>query len=382
MSANGRGLRLLHLHSSFAAGGKELRAAKLMNAFGPGIEHTVVSAVPGELGAASAVERGVAVSYPDDFPPLAGRPFPRRLQGLARAMLGHDLVLTYNWGAMDAVAAHTFFAEALKLPPLVHHEDGFNQDEADRLKPARNWYRRLALTRAQGLVVPSRRLETIAREVWRQPRRMVHRIANGIPVAAYGGACRADALPRLVKRDGELWLGTLAGLRAVKNLPRLVRAFSALPEPWQLVILGEGPEREAIRTEAERLGVPHRVHLPGFVGDPAGVLGLFDLFALSSDSEQFPISVVEAMAARLAVVSPRVGDVEAMVAGENAPFLAPAGDEAALAAALAALAGDPAARQRIGAANRVRAETDYDEAAMVAAYRRVYAQAMGRSSFP
>ncbi|MFC0590524.1 glycosyltransferase family 4 protein [Novosphingobium aquiterrae] len=382
MTEKSQRLRLLHLHSSFAAGGKELRAAKLMNAFDPRIDHTVISAVPGEIGAAAAVDRGIAVSYPDDFPALSGRPFPRRLLGVARAMLGHDLVLTYNWGAMDAVMAHTLFAEALSLPPLIHHEDGFNQDEAHKLKASRNVYRRLALARAQGLVVPSQRLEEIARTEWHQPRRMVHRVANGIPVSAYGGKPRPDALPRLIKRDGEAWLGTLAGLRAIKNLPRLVRAFAGLPTHWQLVILGEGPERDAIRAEADRLGVADRVHLPGFVGDPAKALGLFDLFALSSDSEQFPISVVEAMASRLAVVSPRVGDVAAMVAAENAPFITPAGDETALADALSRLAADPAARQAIGKANRARAEAEYDEAAMVAAYRRIYGGALGRATFP
>lgn len=374
--------RLLHLHSSFAAGGKELRAAKLMNAFGKGVEHVVVSAVPGEMAAAAAVGRHVRVAYPDDFPALSGRPFPRRLLGLARAMQGFDLVLTYNWGAMDAVMAHTVFGRHLGLPPLIHHEDGFNQDEAERLKPVRNWYRRIALTHAQGLVVPSQRLEQIARTAWAQPARKVFRIANGIALADYGGRARPDALPRVIKRDGELWLGTLAGLRAVKNLPRLVRAFARMPEPWNLVILGEGPERDAIRAEAVRLGLGHRVHLPGFASDPAKVLGLFDLFALSSDSEQFPISVVEAMAAGLAVVSPRVGDVAAMLAPENRPFVTPAGDEAALGAALAALAGDPAARQAIGAANRARAAADYDEAQMIAAYARRYGDAMGRRHFP
>lgn len=379
---SGRGLRLLHLHSSFSPGGKELRAAKLMNAFGPGIEHTVVSAVPGELGAASAVDPGVAVTYPDDFPPLAGRPLPRRLQRIAAAMRGHDLVLTYNWGAMDAVMAHTLFADALALPPLVHHEDGFNQDEADKLKWTRNWFRRFALYRAQALVVPSRRLEQIARTSWHQPAGKVHRIANGIPVFAYGRKARPDALPRVIKHPGEQWLGTLAGLRKVKNLPRLVRAFAAMPDDWSLVILGEGPERDAIRAEAIRLDIGHRVHLPGFAADPAKVLGLFDLFALSSDSEQFPISVVEAMAAGLAVVSPTVGDVAAMVAPANLPCLTPPGDEAALGAALAGLAADPAARAAIGAANRQRAEAEYDEATMVSAYRRVYARAMRRPDFP
>lgn len=374
-------LRVLHLHSSFDPGGKEMRAVQLMNAFGSGIAHSIVSAVPGALGAARAIDRAIAVDYPD-FPSLQGWPFPRRLQRLAQAMAGYDLILTYNWGAMDAVLAHTAFAEVLKLPPLVHHEDGFNQDEADRLKWHRNLFRRVALFRAQGLVVPSRRLEQIARTAWHQPAAMVKRIANGIPVFAYGRKPKPDVLPRLIKHPGELWLGTLAGLRPVKNLPRLVRVFAPLPEQWQLVILGEGPERDAIRAEAVRLGVGHRVHLPGHVAHPAQVLGLFDLFALSSDSEQFPISVVEAMATGLPVAAPRVGDVDAMVAGENRRFLTPSGDEAALAETLRTLAGDPELRATIGAANRARAEADYDEARMIAAYRNLYAGALGRTVFP
>ncbi|MBC2670413.1 glycosyltransferase family 4 protein [Novosphingobium piscinae] len=375
-------MRILHLHSSFDPGGKELRAARLMSLFGRGLSHTVVSAQPGALGARQAVDRAIPVDYPDSFPPLAGRPGLGRLQRIAQAMRGHDLVLTYNWGAMDAVMAHTLFARAFALPPLVHHEDGFNQDEAAGLKPLRNWYRRIALGQSAALVVPSERLERIALEVWQQPRGRVHRIVNGIATAAYARKPRPDTLPRVVKRPGEFWVGTLAGLRAVKNLPRLVRACAALPEAWHLVIVGEGPEREAIRAEALRLGIGHRLHLPGFVPDPASVVGLFDLFALSSDSEQFPISVVEAMAAGLPVVSPAVGDVAGMVAAENRPFVVDPGNEAALAAALATLAADAPRREAIGRANRARAVADYDEAAMVAAYRAVYGAALGTGRFP
>lgn len=251
-------LRILHLHSSFAPGGKELRAAKLMNLFGAGLEHVVVSAVPDAMGAARAVDPAVLVTYPDSFPPLAGRPSPWRLLALARAMRGFDLVLTYNWGAMDAVMAHRLFGAALGLPPLVHHEDGFNQDEAERLNPRRNLYRRLALGRASALIVPSQRLEQIARSVWHQPTDRVRRIANGIAIADYGRPARVDAIPRLHKAPGANWLGTLAGLRAVKNLPRLVRAFAAMPDDWHLVILGEGPERAGIAAEAARLGLESR----------------------------------------------------------------------------------------------------------------------------
>ncbi len=374
-------MRFLHLHSSFQRGGKELRAAQLINAFGPGIAHTIVSAEPEALGAAAAIDPRISAIYPADFPALAGRPMLGRLQRLAKAMRGFDLVLSYNWGAMDGVLAHTLFGEIHGLPPLVHHEDGFNQDEAVRLKTSRNWYRRIALARAAALVVPSQRLEAIARDVWQQPRGKVHRIVNGIDTAGYAKRPRPNALPRIVKRKGELWLGTLAGLRAVKNLPRLVRAFSGLPDQWQLVILGEGPEHEAIRAEALRLGVAHRVHLPGFHAEPATAIGLFDLFALSSDSEQFPISVVEAMAAGLAVASPAVGDVVNMVAQENRRFISPVGDDAALASALTALAADPALRRRIGEDNRAMARAQYDAQTMVNAYRALYARAMGRESF-
>lgn len=379
---DGAGPRILHLHSSFSAGGKELRAARLMNAFGPRPAHVLVSAQPGAYGAAGAIGAAVAVTYPEDFPSLQGKPTPARLWRIARAMRGFDLVLTYNWGAMDAVLAHRLFGRLLRLPPLVHHEDGFNEDEAGGLKPKRNWFRRIALARASALVVPSQRLRAIALAAWKQPEARVQLIINGIALGAYADTPPADEVPGLVKRPQDRWIGTLAGLRAVKNLPRLVRAFAHVPADWQLVILGEGPERATIAAEAARLGLTERVHMPGFVSDPSQAVGLMDLFALSSDSEQFPISVVEAMAAGLAVVSPAVGDVAAMVAAENRPWITPPGDEAALGAALAALAGDADARARIGAANRTLARAEYDEQAMIAAYRAVYGAAMGLTGFP
>jgi len=370
--------RILHLHSSFNAGGKEVRCVRLINAFGASARHTIVSGEMGAMGAASGIAPGIDVTLAPEFPPLQGRPTPARLQRLARAMVGYDLVLTYNFGAMDAVMAHTLFGQAVGAPPLIHHEDGFNQDEIARRSKIRNWYRRIGLGRASALVVPSHMLEAIAVAEWYQPSGKIHRIANGIDVAAYAQRPRPDILPRVIKRGGEKWLGTIAGLRPIKNLPRLVRAFAGLPDDWQLVILGEGSEKNAIRDEALRLNVAHRVHLPGFVADPARVIGLFDLFALSSDSEQFPISLAEAMAAGLAVASPAVGDVAAMVAVENAPFITPPGDEAALAGALARLAGDAPLRERLGAANRALAAAQLDERVMIDAYRALYDQAMGR----
>ena len=369
--------RILHLHSSFDAGGKEVRCARLINALGRAADHAIVSGDPERRSAARFLTPAARVDWPD-FPSLAGRPSLGRLKRLAEAMRGYDLLCTYNWGAMDAVMAHTLFADVCQLAPLVHHEDGFNEDEAQRLKRRRNFYRRIALGRSAALVVPSRTLERVALEVWQQPRTRVRLIPNGIDTAAYGATPPRDALPRLIKRRGECWVGTLAGLRPVKNLPALVEAFAGLPEQWHLVIAGEGPEREAILTAAESRGIDDRVHLPGLVDKPWKLAGLFDIFALSSHSEQAPISVIEAMAAGRPVAAPRVGDIGTMVSSENAALLADPGDAEWLAASIARLAGDAELRHRIGNANRERARAEYDDARMVERYRALYFGLMGR----
>lgn len=369
---------ILHLHSTFAAGGKELRSVRLMNAWGPDVGHSIVSAVSERMEAAQHILRHIPVAYPANFPSLVGRPTPGRLQKLAQAMKGYDLILTYNWGSIDAVMAHTLFGEAMGLPPLIHHEDGFNEDEVKRLKKRRNWYRRLALGRTAGLVVPSQKLEEIALVDWAQPLGRVKVIPNGIPTADFAKRPRNDALRGVIKRKGEFWVGTMAGLRKIKNLPRLVRAFAGLPEEWHLVIVGEGPKEDAIREEADRLEIGHRLHLPGFVPDPANYVGLFDIFVLSSDSEQFPISVIEAMAAGVSVAAPAVGDIADMVAPANGPYISAAGDEAGLAGSLRELANSPQLRADLGAANREKARAQFDEKKMIDAYRRLYSSAMGR----
>lgn len=371
-------VRILHAHSTFSLGGKEARAVRLMNAFGDAAQHSVLSAMPGQLSAREAIERGIAVDFPDDAPSLTGRPGLSRLFRLSRYMRGFDLVLTYNWGAFDAVMARYLFGG----PPLVHHEDGFNEDEAAGLKTRRNLYRRLGLTAAYRLVVPSERLEGIARAAWAQP---AERIGNGIPVERFRQPADPEAVPGLVRRRGELVIGTVAGLRAVKNLPRLVRAFAAMKvKNARLVIVGEGPESEAIIAAARAAGVADRVLLPGFLADPARYIGLFDIFALSSDSEQFPISLVEAMAAGRPVVATAVGDIAAMVSPDNRPLIVESHDEAAFAAALDSLAERADLRRAIGRANREKAEAEFDERRMIDRYARLYGEAIGspRAFFP
>ena len=345
---------------------------RLMNLWGDRAHHAIVSAAPEAMDARAAIDPSVAVEFPDP-PSLTGKPNPVRLRALAQFLSGFDLVLTYNWGAMDAVMAHRLWAPFMRLPPLIHHEDGFNIEEATGLKPQRNIYRRLALQRAEALVVPSLRLERIAREVWRQPLGKVHLVRNGIDLGRYARPPAPEALPGLSRSPGKLLVGTLAGLRPVKNICRLVRALAPHRDRLQLAVVGQGPERDAILAEAARAGLDD-LYMPGFLPNPWRYIGLFDIFALSSDSEQFPISLLEAMAASLPVASMDVGDVAQMVASENQPFVV--SDEQGLSNALGRLAVDADQRRWLGKANRNRAEREFDESFMVDAYAALYGQAL------
>lgn len=363
--------RILHCHSTFALGGKEARAVRLMNAFGDFADHVVLSAVPDALSAREAIDPAIRAEFPGDAAPaLHGRPGLVRYRRLAAYMRQFDLVLTYNWGAMDAVGARRLFPRA--CPNLVHHEDGFNADETMGLNWKRNAFRRLMLPAAARLVVPSLTLERIALAVWRQPSDRVTRISNGIDTKAYARPPEPGSIPGLTRDPGDMVIGTLAGLRAVKNLPRLVRAVAPLGDRVRLVIVGDGPERDAIRREAERLDMGDRVLLPGFIAGPHRYLGHFDIFALSSDSEQFPISLVEAMAAGLPVAATDVGDVRTIVSEGNRPFIVQPADEADLSGALRKLRDDPALRRTLGKSNRALARSAYDESSMIRAYAALY----------
>lgn len=367
-------IRILHLHSSFSLGGKEARAVRLMNLMQDRAHHTILSAMPEALGARDAIGPGIVAHFPKDAPPLHGKPSFARYRDLARYMLNFELVLSYNWGAMDGVMAHRLHMSRWwrSVPELIHHEDGFNEDESVRRNRKRNLFRRVALRTAQSVVVPSALLERIAADEWGAGSK-VRLVRNGIDVAAYAKEPSVP-IPGFERRDGGVVIGTVAGLRKVKNLPRLVRAVAELPANVRLVIVGEGPERAAIAAEAAACGMADRLIMPGFMADPARWIGHFDLLALSSLSEQAPIAVIEAMAAGLPVVSPVVGDVAAMVAGANRPYVA--ADEAAFRASLLRMAEDAALRAEVGAANRRVAVERFDESRMVGAYEKLYARGL------
>jgi len=353
----------------------------LMNHFGDAAEHVILSAQPDSLSARDAIDPKIKVAFPADGPSLAGKPSLKRYREFVTYFRQFDLILSYNWGSMDGVMARTLFSRVEGLPPLIHHEDGFNEDEYQKLNWKRNWFRKFALGAAQALVVPSAQLARIASDVWKQPELKIHRIPNGIDVKRFEKKPQRGSLPGLVRREGEVVVGTVAGLRAIKNLPRLVRACAAAGDNVRLVIVGEGPEKEKILAEAQRVGLGDRLLMPGFLADPARYIGLFDIFALSSDSEQFPISLIEAMAAGLPVAATDVGDIKMMVSQANQGFVKPPGDESRFFESLTTLVQHQQLREDLGMQNLSKAQAEYNESKMLGRYGLLYGHALGRSDF-
>lgn len=367
--------RLLHCFGS-ASGSSVRRAASLIAAFGDSLDHSIVLATAGGPDAAGVIPAGHNIHFMASFPVFSGKPTPRKLANLAQAMADFDLVLTYDWHALNVAMAHTAFAQNFNLPPLIHHEIGFGENGARELGLMRDWYRRITLGRAFGLVVETEQLEGIALTDWQQPIGRVRRIAAGVKTADFDSCPAGDALRGIIKRDGEYWLGALSDLAADCGLIDLLASFALLPMQWQLVIWGDGPAKEAIRAEATRLEISHRVHLPGNVQDMATALGLLDIFVQPPGGSVPSANLVQAMAAGLPVLATKGSYAEEILSPENLPLLHAEGDAEGVADTLDVLADDAQLRADIGMANRERARTRFDSSMMVDAYRRLYASAL------
>jgi glycosyltransferase involved in cell wall biosynthesis len=148
-------------------------------------------------------------------------------------------------------------------------------------------------------------------------------------------------------------IGCVARFAAPKDHTTLLVALAALRErAWSLELIGDGPEEKSARRLAARLGIAERVSFSGYQPDPEAALAACQVFALSTRSEAFPRSVLEAMRAGLPVVATNVGGVgEAVEDGVTGLLVAPE-DARALAAALDSLLADAALRLRLGRAGR------------------------------
>ncbi|MHB8973874.1 MAG: glycosyltransferase [Pirellulaceae bacterium] len=140
----------------------------------------------------------------------------------------------------------------------------------------------------------------------------------------------------------------------------------------RLVLVGEGPEREVIEAEVRKLRIEPHVILLGLRQDIARLLRAADVFLLTSISEGIPVTIIEAMAVGLPVVSTAVGGVPEVVVPDETGLLTASGDDVALADALLLLARDRQQRKQLGANGRRRAEHNFSEQKMHAAYEACY----------
>ncbi|MEI8396382.1 MAG: glycosyltransferase family 4 protein [Rhodospirillaceae bacterium] len=358
---------LLHVFPTFAIGGAQVRTVTLINHFGDRCRHTIL-ALDGRFEAAVRIDGAVTVTLAAPPPRLYARA-PVRLLTMAWLLrqIRPDVLLTYNWGAIEWAAVNALGPRLRH----VHAEDGFGVEESVQRKTRRSWFRRLALVGTDAIVVPSETLAEIARREWGVPAQLLHRIDNGVDLERF--------MPRVLETpvratDVGITIGTVAPLRPEKNLSRLIRVFSALrlkPSP-RLVVAGDGAERPRLETLAHRLGVSDRVLFTGHVAEPEFMLSRFDVFAISSDTEQQPVTVIEAMAAGKPIVGVDVGDIRTMVAPENRNFIVPPGDEAALIRAMERLATDSSTRALVGAANRRLAVDRFGVHRMYTSYSPIY----------
>jgi len=360
---------VLSVFATFAVGGPQVRFAALANRYGPRYRHLIV-AMDGNTACRERLSPSLDVSFPA-VPIRKGATLVnlRNFRRFLRACRP-DMLVTNNWGSIEWALANLPLPRRPAPARHVHIEDGFGPEERDHQIRRRVLTRRLAL-RWSTVALPSQTLTQIATTIWRLDPQRVLTIPNGIDLARFRGP-HDPAVAAGWRGEGPV-VATVAALRAEKNLGRLLRAFAIATRtrPARLVIVGDGPERTGLERLAADLGLADRVSFLGHSTDPAAFYPGFDLFALSSDTEQMPIAVIEAMAAGLAVAATDVGDVRAMLAETNAPCIV-ARDDAALASSLAVLLDDPALRARAGAANRARAVEAFDQERMFAAYAALF----------
>jgi glycosyltransferase involved in cell wall biosynthesis len=207
-------------------------------------------------------------------------------------------------------------------------------------------------------------------------------IYNGVHLAPFAspGDSRGTVRRELGCGPGDLVIIQVARLDYLKDHATALRAFAEVlrhrPDA-RLLLVGEGPEHAAMEAESLRLGLGAHVRLLGLRKDVARLLFAADLFLLTSISEGIPLTVIEAMAAGLPVVSTRVGGVAEVVEEGRTGLLAPSGDARALAGKVARLAGDAALRRRMGDAGRDRARALFSEPLMHTRYQRLYREMLG-----
>jgi glycosyltransferase involved in cell wall biosynthesis len=299
------------------------------------------------------------------------------------------LIRLLRSGRVDIVHAHKFGSNlwgALltprgALPMLLAHEHSWSYE--GRLRRVVD--RELIARRATAIlaVSPIDRMRMI--ELERIPPEKVVFIPNGIPdrPAGEGEPVRRE----LGLAPSDAVVGTVCGLRPEKELETVLRALGRLaPQRPDLrfVVVGDGPEREALEGLAAELGVATLFlgHRPN--DEVPDLLAAMDVLVCSSRFEGMPLAVLEWMAAGKAIVASRVGGIPSIVEDGEEAVLVPPRDHAAFAHEIGRLLDDPSERRRLGQAAQRRqgAEFRFENTLRLleALYDQLYAEAATATS--
>jgi glycosyltransferase involved in cell wall biosynthesis len=264
----------------------------------------------------------------------------RRLAALRGALLGTepDVVLTF----LDTLNVNVLLALWGGSVPVIVSER--TDPRAHKIGMRWSWLRRLCYPRAAGVVVLTQSVAEWADRIW--PPWRVKVIPNPVvpPMRSLGNGSEPKVKKTVI---------AIGRLHRAKGYDLLLRAFACIaPDApdWELVIVGDGAERDALVRLAESLGIASRVRFAGLANEPLAARGSDTLFVLSSRYEGFPNALAEAMAIGLPVISfdcPS-GPREIIRHGIDG-LLVPAEDVAALAETMRRLMHDGAERARLAA---------------------------------
>lgn len=220
------------------------------------------------------------------------------------------------------------------------------------------------------------REETVSEFHIEKPIEVIH---NFVDTEEFRPACDPHVRARFAP-DGTRVLMHVSNFRKVKNIPVIVDIFCGVRErvPSRLVLIGDGPEREAIERLVVERGIRDEVCFLGDQGDVATLLPAADVFMLPSEHESFGLAALEAMSCAVPVIGSNIGGLPEVIVDGETGYLCGPHDVSCMIDLVSKLLQDEPRRLEMGKRARERAAGTFGRSAIVEryldAYRRVLAE--------
>ncbi|MSQ55546.1 MAG: glycosyltransferase family 1 protein [Betaproteobacteria bacterium] len=206
----------------------------------------------------------------------------------------------------------------------------------------------------------------------------IESVPTGIDATRFSPGDRDVARGALGLPADRTLVGIVATLRSWKGHRYLIDAVAGLPASIGLMIVGDGPQREALAKQSQVL--KGRLWMPGNQDDVLPWLHALDIFCLPSyANEGVPQALVQAMMTGLACVTTAAGSIGELAEHEKTALVVPIEDVSSLRAAIARLAGDAGLRERLGKAAREHVKDRYSYPTMLDRMEKVYRNVAGRA---